>query len=1005
MAVTANINNGPRHLRDGEFLIDCVKARTALEASLLQQSEDRTADTLGISRSVLRRILGRDDSAGWAIVTTPNARSFADGCGVGLEAIQWSGDDLDPLPRGQDQVSNYLTLRKEIFSLGPGPLVPLTMHCDDRAIDAEAVQAFLQKGRTIYLYGPSGSGKSHLLTHLALRLPEHGFVPIFARAANFEGDIGALLNRAVSSIAFLDFEQLVKACSKASRTIVLFIDAVNECPSHLAQEFLAAVQKLRARYDFPIVISNQSTLNLPSTLNGPTIFIRPPDTSEKGALVEAYLGRALADDAGFSLNLISSAQDAVVWAEVFAHSEVGTSRFALYAAYVQRRLASDKSAIARRALAVLAYEMRHSFVFSIPETTVRRAIDRVISSSEHSDGVFHAIERSGLLPISQGRATFRHELLQDFFATEELLHVTPSSQGLGLALLKPLYAGLAEFAIGSLSSGIDVAAALSGLQPQNLLSACLSERCGPIAQKYVESKCAAALDRIRDRYCAISFDLEQDSDRMLSVDESKIIAFDPEDAPYLATAMMIFPDGRLVKAGLDTIYLIDRHIEAERLRLRARYPGKKIAWRARMFTALYCGQPGPHEFRVALQDARSSGLWRDAKETYDRTDSLLAGYSSLTPGQLYFLIEGFHASYTREVPAPSFLYELAERAWSFHIYHLQLATTHMLTLHCHNLPEEERRRFIALAESWLDNNNPVMNSCVIDVLKVLGALDEQFTPEDALAEFEEALTRPASPEANEEAFSLYGRMFDHPYDSAYGQAFYDLPEAKRAALLARAVQTEDTDSMFFSFLLMDVAKQPTAELVPALQRVASAPNANTVSIQESVSTFVTSVVCLAKISAPIPSAENEPDVLRNAWHNMRNIIYLLHTPGMTEAEYASASDPHWKFLESEHLIDYPMRVIRDRWRDQDETSERFIAWSKERLLKMSRNVLANPQVPRSWFAAPHRESGLFTEHVLFALSILEMHGDRRDLPKIASLVDSPHFGGAALKAARSIESR
>ena len=47
---------------------------------------------------------------------------------------------------------------------------------------------------------------------------------------------------------------------------------------------------------------------------------------------------------------------------------------------------------------------------------------------------------------------------------------------------------------------------------------------------------------------------------------------------------------------------------------------------------------------------------------------------SLTPGQLYFLIEGFHAAYSRETPPPAFLYELAERAWSLHIYHLQLAT-------------------------------------------------------------------------------------------------------------------------------------------------------------------------------------------------------------------------------------------------------------------------------------------------------------------------------------------
>ena len=210
---------------------------------------------------------------------------------------------------------------------------------------------------------------------------------------------------------------------------------------------------------------------------------------------------------------------------------------------------------------------------------------------------------------------------------------------------------------------------------------------------------------------------------------------------------------------------------------------------------------------------------------------LLTGYQSLSPGQLYFLIENFHSAYTREVSPPSFLYDLADRAWKFGIYHLQLATTHMLTLHCYNLPEDERQRFITLAESWLTNENPVMNGCVIDVLKVLGALDDDFTPAQAAAEFEEILALPPSQEANERAFSIYCQMFDHPYDSAYGEAYSGMSEAQRRALLARAVHTEATDSMFYSFLLSEVGKRPTPELVPVLQRVALAPAIDTISIQ------------------------------------------------------------------------------------------------------------------------------------------------------------------------------
>jgi hypothetical protein len=146
---------------------------------------------------------------------------------------------------------------------------------------------------------------------------------------------------------------------------------------------------------------------------------------------------------------------------------------------------------------------------------------------------------------------------------------------------------------------------------------------------------------------------------------------------------------------------------------------------------------------------------------------------------------------------------------------------------------------------------------------------------------------------------------------------------------------------------MEVAKQPTPELVPALQRVATIPKPNTISTQESISTFVTSIAALAKLSAPLAINEANADVLHEGWRSMRNILYILRTPEMTQVEYARASDPHWNFLEAERLIDYSMRIVRDRWRDHDETTERFLNWSKERLLRISRDTLATPQSPRS----------------------------------------------------------
>jgi hypothetical protein len=154
MVATARLNDSPRSLRDGEFLVDCAKARAAFEASQGVKSEDRTADALGITRSVLRRILGRDDTAGWAIVTTPNARSFAEKCGIQLNAVQWSIDEASHRATAADSVTSYLQFWRDIYGLGLGPLVPLTMRCHDDTVDTNAILDSLQKNQTAQLTEP-----------------------------------------------------------------------------------------------------------------------------------------------------------------------------------------------------------------------------------------------------------------------------------------------------------------------------------------------------------------------------------------------------------------------------------------------------------------------------------------------------------------------------------------------------------------------------------------------------------------------------------------------------------------------------------------------------------------------------------------------------------------------------------------------------------------------------------------------------------------------------------
>jgi hypothetical protein len=302
---------------------------------------------------------------------------------------------------------------------------------------------------------------------------------------------------------------------------VIIIDAINECPPNLRTDLIKALQELCVHFHAPIIMSSQAEIALPSALTGPTVKIDLSDSVQKRQLVETYLKMELPKDGDFAFDVIASAQDAKVWAEVFKHSEPGSSRYVLYASFVRRRLGSSpEGTVAYRALGKLAAEMREQFVFSIPEATATTTIARAIGGLAHESSVDRTIKNSGLLHAAAGRTAFRHELLQNFFATEDLLLKADS---LNYELVKTFNDELAEFAIGGLAGARNIEQTLAHIGSPNLLSACLSGQCGALARRTVEDRCRAAIDRLEAKITAATFDCapegrEQDSSLPITID-------------------------------------------------------------------------------------------------------------------------------------------------------------------------------------------------------------------------------------------------------------------------------------------------------------------------------------------------------------------------------------------------------------------------------------------------------------------------------------------------------
>ena len=90
------------------------------------------------------------------------------------------------------------------------------------------------------------------------------------------------------------------------------------------------------------------------------------------------------------------------------------------------------------------------------------------------------------------------------------------------------------------------------------------------------------------------------------------------------------------------------------------------------------------------------------------------------------------------------------------------------------------------------------------------------------------------------------------------------------------------------------------------------------------------------------------------------------------------------------------------------------SWADKSDLKLATLFLEDPvhgesaikaHAPVSLFSKIHNWGYLRSQHLQFALSMIDSYGDKSDLRLITFLLEHPVHGVSAIKAARSIESR
>lgn len=921
-------------------------------------------------------------------------RRFAQSLGLNDGSVTLSTD-------AETRVSQYLAAYTDLARATTGPYIePKFENQDTTAALTERIVA----GAQMQIVGTSGSGKTELMKAVARSTAHAGCLPILLRAGDFERHLAPLLQAAVARCSPMRPPTLFKAAARAGVEIILYVDGLNECPATRRGDLIAALQAARINYGARLVFTTQEPISLPTILSGEEIGLLQPDTAQSRRLVTAHLGRPLTDHELNAVEMVGTAHDAVVLAAVLETPANLDGRFALYHSFVQKRIEAASAAHVVRSLATLATAMRTSFLSSLPVPAAGRIL------KHNAPATIEIARVAGLIRIDENRLAFRHDLIADFFAAEDILRLAGNAAELNTIARQPINAELREFLLGGCATMAEIEALIGQAPDSRLLRAALLGRAGSKARNYVLSRLRDLIGLLAQRYTQVSLALPEgvaSARELYSLipslpDEPAHAAI---DKAYLNLLPYALSDGLLTEL-LNLFSSVDRRLVGEAQRLCDAHPNVRLAWQAAAYGTIYGmhhHHAGGRELQELLHAIQSAWL-NDTKSAPDLAlRSYLDAFETLSPGQLFLLVAALRR--WRNEPFPSRFPELLQHIWKLKIYHLRLFICDIITFRGAELPPEQQQEIREALGNWLSNDNSFMNSIIFDALEAVEGIETTLTVEDAVQEYEAMLALPESPEACSLAVSAVTRTYDHPFRDIYWKAFYDaLPVEKRQALLLRGLHDAHGDPWLLDDILRALHRDPTAAAAPELQKLAQIPMAESHSYQHALHVYADAIALLAKLAIPLAPPDPLPrDSTRRAWYRAAPLIYALNAKPAT-SQRVVAEVTALRACGAAEAFDVIQHLTREAHNIRHPANVAFESAWPELVLDLCRTVLSPGYMAVSLFEHIYFRT-LADDHVDLALALMAKVGRSTDVALVSTWLNHARHGERALETARALERR
>ena len=384
-------------------------------------------------------------------------------------------------------ITDYRLRAASKFGEGLDTFVDVGTTRDGTEVSAADISRRVTGGTVLAVTGPSGGGKSFLAQYLAVSRCDDGHLVTWLKAGDYEsGRFGDLFEGAMGPFSAEPWRTLIDAAAESGTPITVVVDGLNECPDPERGDLLQQLTAFTLRHPANVLITSTTDDALGGALDAALLRIREPDEHARLKILSAHGAK----HPGRVSEQFRTPYELAIAAECESDLDERASVTQLHDAYIRRFAPTEQL---REGLRALASWLHSRFRTSLPRLDATSILNS--PTLDLTPRQVDEVLKCPLLAIESHRVRFRHDLIGQFFAAEDVVRSSTTGQSLGRLLGLPAHRMLTETALGIEPDHNRVWEALKELASPELIFSALTTDYGPDVAEMAAQEIRDMMDR------------------------------------------------------------------------------------------------------------------------------------------------------------------------------------------------------------------------------------------------------------------------------------------------------------------------------------------------------------------------------------------------------------------------------------------------------------------------------------------------------------------------------